>query len=54
MRPGLVAEGMEERVDDQVAVALAQVGEVAPLRVHPKIWQWFIITPLGRPVVPDV
>ena len=28
--PGLVAEGVEERVHDQVAVALAQSGELAP------------------------
>ena len=33
---GLVAEGVEERVDDQVPVTLAQVGEIAPLAVEPQ------------------
>ena len=35
-QPGLVAEDVEERVDDQVAVALAQAGPVAPVEVGPQ------------------
>ena len=35
-QPGLAAEGVEVRVDHQVAVALAQIGERRPLLVHPQ------------------
>ena len=35
----LVAEGVEERVHDQVAVATAQVRQVAPLGIHPQVLQ---------------
>ena len=36
MQAGLVAEGVEVRVDHQIAVALAQIGQVAPLLVQPQ------------------
>ena len=51
---GLQPEGVEVRVDHQVAVALAQIRERRPLLVHPQRLRWFIMAPLGLPVVPEV
>ena len=36
-QPGLVPERMEVRVDHQIAIALAQVGQLTPFRVQAKI-----------------
>ena len=46
--PGLVAEGVEERVGNQVAVALTQIGDIRPVgehRDHPVVR---VHRPLGR------
>ena len=43
------AERVKVRVDLQIAVTLAQVGERRPLLIHPQRLAWFIIAPFGRP-----
>ena len=50
----LVTEDVEERVRDEVAVAGAKVGPVAPVEIPRSVWPCVITTPFGLPVVPDV
>ena len=52
---GLVAERVEERVDDQVAVAGGEADDRSTSRrTRAAVWPCVVITPFGRPVVPEV